>query len=95
MKIINLINPVKSSVSRGAKQFNRVKYNMLEIKENFSLVPFNSFRIGGEARYFVDVKNVEEIKEALKFAKDNSLEYYILGGGSNLLISSNALEISV
>ena len=64
-----------------------MKNNMIEIKENIPLSPLTSFRIGGEARFFVDVKNADELQEALKFAKEKSLDYYILGGGSNVLVS--------
>ena len=62
---------------------------MLEIKENILLSPLTSFRIGGAARFYVEVKSIIDLQEALQFAKDNSLEYYILGGGSNVLISDN------
>jgi len=60
---------------------------MLSIKENIILAPFTTFRIGGPAKFFVEVKNEEELIEALKYAKDNNLEFFALGGGSNVLVS--------
>jgi UDP-N-acetylmuramate dehydrogenase len=60
---------------------------MLEIKENEPLSNHTSFRIGGPARYFVAVKNSEEIQEAIAWAKERDLEFKIIGGGSNLLIA--------
>ncbi len=60
---------------------------MLNIQENISLKKYNTFNIGGEARYFVTVKNVNELKEALNFAKEKNLKYFILAGGSNVLFT--------
>jgi len=64
----------------------------LEIKENEQLKNHSSFRIGGPARYFVVVKNKEEILEAIKFTEEKKLKYFILGGGSNVLFSDNGLD---
>ena len=74
----------------------------MEIKENFNLALLTTFRIGGPARFFVEANSLEEIKEALKFAKIQrpdlksfkglalrALPVFILGGGSNVLISDN------
>ena len=65
---------------------------MLDIKENVLLAPLTSFRLGGEAKYFVDVKTVEELKEALTFAKEKKVDFYVMAGGTNLLISDNGYE---
>jgi UDP-N-acetylmuramate dehydrogenase len=65
---------------------------MLEIKENVPLAPLTSFRIGGEARFFAEVKNIKELKEALEFTRKNSLDHYILGGGSNVLIGDQGFN---
>ena len=45
------------------------------------------YEIGGIADYFTDVCNTEDIKQALDFAKENKIPYFILGNGSNCLIS--------
>ncbi len=62
---------------------------MLNIQENVPLAPMTSFRIGGPAKFYVEVKSVEELKEALSYAKEKNLDYYVLAGGTNLLISDN------
>ncbi|MEJ0021293.1 MAG: UDP-N-acetylmuramate dehydrogenase [Candidatus Doudnabacteria bacterium] len=64
----------------------------MDIKENYSLAPLTTFRIGGLARYFISVRNLEELKEALRMAKRNKLGIFILGGGSNLLISDKGFQ---
>jgi len=45
-----------------------------------------SFRIGGPADYFVVPKNLEELKEALKFAQERKLMVALMGAGTNLLV---------
>ena len=65
---------------------------MIEIKENISLAPFTSFRIGGDAKFYAEVFSVEELKEALEFAKDKKIDFYILGGGTNLLVSDDGFD---
>ena len=60
---------------------------MLAIKENELLSNHTSFRIGGPARYFVTVKNIEELQEAIAWATARSLKYKVIGGGSNLLVA--------
>ena len=46
-----------------------------------------SFRVGGPARYFVRPRNAEEISSMLHYFQLIDKEYYILGNGSNLLVS--------
>lgn len=60
---------------------------MIDIKKDENLSKYTTFHIGGAAKYFIVVKNIEEIKEALAWAADNGQKYFILGGGSNLLFS--------
>jgi len=62
---------------------------MLNIQEKIPLAPLTSFRIGGQAQYYAEVKTLEDLKEALLFAKEKSLPYYVLAGGTNLLISDS------
>ena len=62
------------------------------IKRNVSLKEFTTFRIGGKAKYFFVAKNEKELIEAVRFAKDNKLPFFILGGGSNLLVSDKGFK---
>ncbi len=61
----------------------------MKIAENVSLKNLNTFKIGGNARYFCEIFSVNDIKVALKFAKEKKLPIFILGGGSNVLISDD------
>ncbi len=59
----------------------------MEIKENVSLKGLTTFRIGGQARYFCAVRNKKELEEAVSFSEKEKIPFFVLGGGSNLLIS--------
>lgn len=65
---------------------------MLEIQKNIILALHTTFRIGGPAKYFYIAKTKEDIIEAIKTAKENGLPYFILGGGSNLLVSDKGYD---
>lgn len=65
---------------------------MAEIKEFLKLAPYTTFKIGGKARYFSEAKNKEDIKELLKFAKKQNIPYFILGKGSDMLISDSGFS---
>lgn len=65
---------------------------LANLQKNISLANHTTFRIGGKARYFMAVRNSEELMAAVKWAKDNSLSFFILGGGSNLLVSDDGFN---
>jgi UDP-N-acetylmuramate dehydrogenase len=62
---------------------------MQNIRKNVDLSSLNTFKTGGNARFFCEVESENELIEALKFAKENKLEFFIIGNGSNLLLSDN------
>lgn len=57
------------------------------IKFNELLAPYTTFKIGGPAKYFLESEDIEEIKRALQAAKEENLPVFVLGGGSNILVS--------
>src|SRR5499426_2348986 len=59
------------------------------IQENIPLAQFTTLQIGGPARYFVEAHNENELRSALAFADQQQIPVFILGGGSNVLISDN------
>jgi len=65
---------------------------MLNILENELLSKYTTFRVGGPAKYFVIVKNIDELKEALAWAEKNKEKYFILGGGSNVLFGDRGFS---
>jgi UDP-N-acetylmuramate dehydrogenase len=59
----------------------------VQILHNISLKPYNTFGIDVTAKYFVAVKNIDELKAVL--ALKEYPEKLILGGGSNMLLTQN------
>lgn len=58
----------------------------MQIREHVLLREYTTLKIGGLARFFVEVTSVDELKEVIKFAQEKKLPFFILGGGSNVLI---------
>jgi UDP-N-acetylmuramate dehydrogenase len=59
----------------------------MRIQENIPLAPYTTLQVGGCARYFIEPADEHEIGEALRWARAHSLPVFVLGGGSNLLVS--------
>lgn len=51
-----------------------------------------TFRIGGPAKYFLCPHSVEELKNILEFCRSRRLDYFVLGNGSNLLVSDQGYD---
>jgi len=64
----------------------------MEIKENIPLKEFSYFKIGGCAKYFCIIESIKDLSEALNFSKEKNLEIFILGNGSNILISDKGFN---
>lgn len=64
----------------------------MQIKENVPLAPLTTFGIGGSARFFTEVTNEPEIKEALIYAREHGLPPTVLAGGSNVLIPDEGVS---
>jgi UDP-N-acetylmuramate dehydrogenase len=59
----------------------------MDFLENVALAPYTTFRIGGPARWFAEAVTEDDILAGLFFARERGLPLFILGGGSNLLVS--------
>ncbi len=59
----------------------------MQIQENISLKPYNTFGIDAKARHFASFSNTEELNELL--TRNNSSETLLLGGGSNILLTND------
>lgn len=60
--------------------------------QNEPMKNHTSFKIGGDAEYFAQPTEICEIKEMLELCKKNGVPRFILGNGSNLLVSDNGIE---
>jgi UDP-N-acetylmuramate dehydrogenase len=59
----------------------------VQILRDIPLAPYTTLQVGGPARYFVEAHDETDVLEALAYAREHSLEVFVLGGGSNLLVS--------
>ena len=59
----------------------------MEFVENVPLAPHTTFKIGGPAKWFAEAANEHDIVEAVAFIRARNLPLFVLGGGSNLLVS--------
>ena len=59
----------------------------MEIQENVPLAPLTTLQVGGPARYFAEALTVDEVRNAWRFATERKLPLFVLGGGSNLVVS--------
>ena len=64
----------------------------MKIKENILLKDFTTLRIGGGAKFFAIAKNEDDLRELFAFAKGRKLPIFVLGGGSNLLVSDHGFH---
>jgi len=70
----------------------RIEKLLPGVKKNILLKNYTTFRIGGRAKYFFIAKTKEKIIKAVKWAKENNLSFFILGEGSNLLVSDKGYK---
>ena len=65
---------------------------IMKISEHISLADKNTFRIGGEARFFAVAESIDDVIEAIEFAQNKTISVFVLGGGSNVLISDEGYD---
>src|SRR5882757_1410268 len=59
----------------------------MNLQEDITLAPLTTLQVGGVARYFVEATNETEVREAVDWALLGEYPMFILGGGSNLVVS--------
>lgn len=64
----------------------------MDIQKDVSLKNHATFKIGGPAKFFCEVKTLDELKEALLWANKNKQRIFILGGGSNVLFMDKGFD---
>lgn len=64
----------------------------MEILNNVSLYEYSTMGLGGKAKHLTKISSTSELKMALKWANENSLESMIIGSGSNIVWSDNGFS---
>ncbi|MCG8348855.1 MAG: UDP-N-acetylmuramate dehydrogenase [Chloroflexales bacterium] len=60
--------------------------NLLHIIENEMLAKHTAWRIGGPARYYAKATTIEDLRAGLEWAEQRNLPFFLIGGGTNLLV---------
>ena len=64
----------------------------MKIYKDYPLADLTTLKVGGRAKFFTKIRNKKDLLSALNFAKENNLAIFILGNGSNLLISDTGFD---
>jgi len=63
-----------------------------ELEFDVPLAPFTSFRTGGPAALFFRANSVGRAADAVRIARELGLDFFLLGGGSNLLVADSGYD---
>jgi len=59
----------------------------VDLLENIPLAQYTTLGVGGPARWFAETRDEQDVLAAVRFARSHNVTFFILGGGSNLLVS--------
>ena len=87
----------RKSIDNGINEKNFLKkLNLIldeeEITLNEMMNKHTTFKLGGPAKYFIRPKTINKIIKIIQLCNEYSIEYFILGNGSNLLVSDNGFN---
>ncbi len=84
----------KSIPSTGKKEVYQELFQALghRLKLNIPLAPYTTFGIGGKADFFYPVTKPEELVFGIRTAQKYKLHFFLLGGGSNVLVSDSGFR---
>jgi len=71
-------------------ELRRLVGNRVKVDEPLS--KHTSFRIGGPASYFLELENIEELRNVIEFSRKMNLYFFILGEGTNLLFADEGFD---
>ncbi|MBP5470566.1 MAG: FAD-binding protein, partial [Candidatus Riflebacteria bacterium] len=69
-----------------------MKFNEEFIHINVPVKHLVTFNIGGNADYFYSADSIDALCGAVNYAKKSNIPFFILGGGSNLVVSDKGIE---
>lgn len=71
---------------------NLLKQFTQNVIENEPMSLHTTFRIGGNADIFVTPANISELENIVRELNSRSVSYFVVGNGSNLLVSDNGID---
>lgn len=74
------------------RDFARLAALGVQVREDVSLAPYTTAKIGGPAEYFAAVQTTDQLLKVVRWARETECPYFVLGGGSNILISDAGMR---
>ena len=62
------------------------------IKYNEPMKKHTTTKVGGPCKCLVEPTTIEEIQQVLRYVKDNNINYFVIGNGSNLLVRDEGID---
>lgn len=66
-----------------------------EYYKDISLKKYNTYRLDVKCGYLIYPGTVEELTNLLKYLKENNINYFILGGGSNIILAKPYFDVVI
>ena len=63
-----------------------------KVKENVDLKSYNTYKVSTISKYLIDVKSEELLVNLIKYLKENNINYFILGNGSNVVFPNEPFD---
>lgn len=64
----------------------------MQILTDVPLRAHTTMKLGGKAKYFVEVTSVDDIREVVHYANEHAIDTYVLGGGSNTIVHDEGFD---
>ena len=71
---------------------NKFKNNLENVLFDEPMKKHTTFKIGGNADIFIAPKNIDEVKKSISLCKELNVPFYVIGNGSNLLVSDKGFR---
>ena len=69
-----------------------IKDSNLEVLYNEEMSKHTSFKIGGQAEYYIKIKKIEELQELLEISKKHKIPLTVIGNGTNILVKDDGIK---
>jgi len=92
MEIASDFNTEMDTINKKEDIINKLKQLNIKYKLDEPLSRYTTLQIGGNGEFYIEPKTITELSSVLKLGFSNKLPIFIIGAGSNLLISDNGLK---
>lgn len=88
------ITIIKSNQSTRKKEVYKKLFEILgdRLEHDVVLAPYTTFGIGGRADLFYQARKLEELIHVIRMVQESKVRFFILGGGSNILVSDSGFR---